>query len=166
MSPAPLVVVMGVSGSGKSTVGALVADRLGIPFADADDLHPSANVEKMRAGHPLDDEDRGPWLVLVGDALAAARDTGLVMACSSLKRAYRDLIRDRAPETVFVYLHGSRELLVERMSAREGHFMPSTLLDSQLDTLEPPGADERSITVDVSATPRELAEQIAGTLGH
>ncbi|MGX5679769.1 gluconokinase [Schumannella luteola] len=166
MSPAPLVVVMGVSGSGKSTVGGLLADRLGIPFADADDLHPPANVEKMRAGHPLDDEDRGPWLLLVGDALAAATATGLVMACSSLKRAYRDLIRDRAPETVFVYLHGSRDLLVERMSAREGHFMPATLLDSQLATLEPPAADERAITVEISAAPGELAEEIAGTLGH
>ena len=164
MPAAPLVVVMGVSGSGKSTVGALLAERLGVPFADADDLHPPANVAKMTAGRPLDDDDRAPWLALVGTHLAGARSTGLVMACSALKRHYRELIRDAAPETVFVHLHGSRELLAERMGARTGHFMPTALLDSQLATLEEPGEDE-GVTVGIEPSPQHIAEQIAAKLG-
>lgn len=166
MPSAPLVFVMGVSGSGKSTVGAMLAERLGLPFVDADELHPPANVEKMSSGHPLDDEDRAPWLILVGDALAAAESTGLVMACSALKRSYRDVIRQRAPQTVFVYLHGSRDLLLERMTARTGHFMPATLLDSQLAALEPPAAEECAVSVDVAVSPEELVQAIAGTLSH
>lgn len=155
---------MGVSGSGKSTVGEYLAAELGVPFADADDLHPAANVAKMAAGHPLTDEDREPWLGLVGAELAAARGTGLVMACSALTRRYRDLIRAEAPETVFAYLHGSRELLAERMGARQGHFMPTTLLDSQLATLEEPGDDE-GVTVDIEPAPEHIARQIAAKLG-
>lgn len=165
MSPSPLVVVMGVSGSGKSTVGELVAERLGIPFADADDLHPESNVAKMSSGLPLTDEDRWPWLAAVGDALAEASATGLVMACSALRRAYRDAILERAPGAVFVLLHGSRELLAERIGGREGHFMPTTLLDSQLATLEHFDHDEPGHVVDIAGTPDELAEQIAGTVG-
>lgn len=164
MPAAPLVVVMGVSGSGKSTVGALLAERLGVPFADADDLHPPANVAKMAAGQPLDDDDRAPWLALVGRELAGARSTGIVMACSALRRRYRDLIRDAAPETVFVHLHGSRELLAERMGARTGHFMPTALLDSQLATLEEPG-DEEGVTVGIEPSPENIARQIAAKLG-
>lgn len=164
MPAAPLVVVMGVSGSGKSTVGALVAEELDVPFADADDLHPPANVAKMAAGQPLTDEDRAPWLALVGAALADARGTGLVMACSALTRRYRDLIRAQAPETVFVHLHGSRDLLAERMGARTGHFMPTTLLDSQLATLEVPGEDE-GVVVGIEPAPEHIARQIAAKLG-
>ena len=138
----PLVVVMGVSGSGKSTIGAMLADALGVPFTVADDLHPASNVAKMAAGIPLDDADRWPWLAAVGRALAAAGSSGLVVACSALKHSYRDAIRAEAPTAVFVELDGSRALLAGRMSERVDHFMPASLLDSQLATLEPLGADE------------------------
>jgi carbohydrate kinase (thermoresistant glucokinase family) len=162
----PLIVVMGVSGSGKSTVGALLASRLGVPFADADDVHPAANVAKMAAGIPLTDEDRWPWLALVGQALHAASGSGLVMACSALRRAYRDAILAEAPAVRFVYLHGSRELLAERMGHRHGHFMPTSLLDSQLATLEPLAADEPGFTVGIEGEPGQIVDEIAGTLGH
>lgn len=142
----PLLVVMGVSGSGKSTIGSLLAERLGIPFQDADDLHPAANVAKMAAGHPLTDDDRMPWLAGVGGELAAATD-GLVIACSALKRSYRRVILAAAPATRFVFLEGSRELLESRVQHRSGHFMPASLLDSQLATLEPLDADEPGVTV-------------------
>ena len=164
MTRPPLVVIMGVSGSGKSTVGALLAERLGVPFADADELHPPENVAKMSAGQPLDDRDRWPWLAAVGDVLAVASGTGLVIACSALKRSYRDAIRDRAPETVFAYLHGDRELLGERLGMRVGHFMPGSLLDSQLATLEVPGDDE-GVTVSIDQDPGSAAGAIAGRLG-
>lgn len=139
------IVVMGVSGAGKSTVGAALADRLGAPFVDADDLHPPANIEKMRAGTPLVDADRMPWLDLVGVALAEAPAPGVVVACSALRRAYRDRLRAVAPEVVFVALEGDPELLAERMGARPGHFMPATLLASQLALYESPAADERAV---------------------
>lgn len=163
MTPPPLVVVMGVSGSGKSTVGALLAERLGVPFADADDLHPASNVAKMASGQALVDDDRSPWLEAVGETLAAASG-GLVVACSALKRGYRDVIRASAPDTVFVHLHGSRELLAERLGARTGHFMPRSLLDSQLETLEEPGIDEGFI-VGIDQKPESAVEAIAGRLG-
>ncbi|MHB1171926.1 MAG: gluconokinase [Lacisediminihabitans sp.] len=153
----PLILVMGVSGSGKSTVGQLLADRLGVPFADADELHPAANVAKMAAGHPLTDEDRWPWLAKVGAALSAAERTGLVIACSALKRSYRDAILAEEPQTRFVYLEGSRELLQSRVSNRPGHFMPASLLDSQLAALEPLTADEPGITVSVDQSPEQAA---------
>lgn len=148
---APLVVVMGVSGSGKSTIGLLVADALGVPFIDGDSLHPIANVTKMAAGNPLTDEDRWPWLALVGEALADATQTGLVVACSALKRAYRDAILAEAPAVVFLHLSGSREVLSARLEGRSGHFMPISLLDSQLATLEEPGDDEPRVVVNVGA---------------
>lgn len=147
---APIIVVMGVSGSGKSTIGALVADALGVPFIDADELHPLANVEKMAAGHPLTDEDRWPWLAKVGQTLDEADGTGAVVACSALKRVYRDAIRAEAPRAVFVHLSASTEVLASRLGGRTGHFMPSTLLDSQLATLEPLAPDEPGIVVDVT----------------
>ncbi len=143
-----LIVVMGASGVGKSTVGAAIAASLGVGFVDADDLHPAANVAKMQAGIPLTDDDRWPWLALVGAALADAPAEGLVMACSALKRAYRDAIRAAAPSTRFVHLAVPKQALTERVAARPGHFMPASLVDSQLEALEPLEADESGVTVD------------------
>ncbi len=142
------VVVMGVSGSGKSTVGTALARRLQVPFADADDLHPRANIEKMTAGHPLDDEDRRAWLDEVGEWLAGHRDGG-VMSCSALKRKYRDQLRAQCPTVGFLHLSGSPEVIRARQAARKGHFMPSALLNSQFDALEPLEPDERGMVVDV-----------------
>ncbi len=138
---------MGVSGSGKSTVGAALAQRLRVPFVDADTLHPRANIAKMAAGEPLDDDDRHPWLEKVGDWLAGHRDGGVV-SCSALKRKYRERLRARCPHAEFLHLSGSPELIGGRLAARPGHFMPPALLRSQFDALEPLGADEAGTTVD------------------
>jgi carbohydrate kinase (thermoresistant glucokinase family) len=153
MSTPILCVVMGVSGVGKTTVGIALAERLAIPFADADDLHPPANVAKMATGTPLDDADRWPWLAAVGDELAAAgaAGTGLVMACSALKRAYRDAIRAQAPGAFFLHLTASEQTLAEHLATRQGHFMPPSLLPSQLATLEPLQPDEVGAEVDTGA---------------
>lgn len=145
------VVVMGVSGCGKTTIGDLVARELGVPFLDGDSLHPVENVAKMAAGTPLTDDDRWPWLATVGAALAQAGDGGLVLACSALRRVYRDAIREQAPDTVFLHLHGTKEVLKARTEGRTGHFMPPALLDSQLATLEPLEADEAGFVVDIAA---------------
>ncbi|WP_375484627.1 gluconokinase [uncultured Mycobacterium sp.] len=139
---------MGVTGSGKSTVGAALAQRLGVPFADADAFHPRVNIAKMAAGEPLNDEDRFPWLETVGEWLAAHRDGG-VMSCSALKRTYRDQLRRHCPGIEFLHLSGSTELIGHRQAARTGHFMPAALLKSQFDTLEPLEPDERGVVVDV-----------------
>ena len=152
------IVVMGVSAAGKSTVGRLLAERLGVPFRDADDLHPAANVEKMASGTALDDTDRAPWLDAVGAELEAA-SAGIVMACSALKRSYRDRLRAAAPSTVFVHVHGSDELLAARAAARTQHFMPPSLLASQLAVLEPLAADEPGITVDIDGAPAEIVDR-------
>jgi gluconokinase len=142
------VVVMGVSGSGKSTVGAALAQRLRVPFADADDFHPAANIAKMTAGHALNDDDRRPWLETIGDWLADRPDGG-VMSCSALKRVYRDQLRDHCPAVGFLHLEGSPEVIGRRQASRPGHFMPASLLASQFETLEPLAADERGVTIDV-----------------
>ena len=166
LAHAPLVVVMGVSGAGKSTVGAALATRLGVRFVDADSLHPAANVAKMAAGTPLTDADRWPWLALVGGALAGAASEGLVVACSALRRAYRDAIRAAAPEVRFVHLTVSRAALDERVADRPGHFMPASLLDSQLEALEPLGADEAGVTVDSVGDTGGTAERALSALAE
>ena len=156
MSPSPRhIVVMGVSGSGKSTVGDLLGARIGLPYHDGDDLHPQSNIDKMAAGEPLTDDDRWPWLKLIGEWLMDHPDGGII-GCSALKRSYRDAIREVSPDAVFVHVHGSVELLQERMEERPGHFMPASLLDSQLDTLEHLEADERGRIFDISGTPDEI----------
>ena len=157
------IVVMGVSGSGKSTIGELLAERLDVPFVDADSLHPLTNVEKMEQGIPLDDDDRWPWLQAVGEHIAAASG-GIVVACSALKRSYRDRIRSAAPDVRFAYLEGDQGLLAARMAARHNHFMPPSLLDSQLATLEPLASDEAGVTVSTAATPQQITESIARRL--
>ncbi|MWB97100.1 gluconokinase [Agromyces seonyuensis] len=163
---APQIVVMGVSASGKSSMGIALAARLGVPFVDADDLHPRANVEKMAAGIPLDDEDRRPWLDLVGQRLAAGGDDGgVVIACSALKRAYRDRLRAAAPGTAFVHLTGTPDLLAERAQGRAGHFMPPSLLASQLATLEVLGDDEAGVVLDIVHPLGELVQEALERLG-
>jgi gluconokinase len=156
-----LVVVGGVSGSGKSTIGALLAQRLDVPFIDADSLHPEANVTKMAAGLPLTDIDRAPWLVRIGEVLAEHDASGLVLACSALKRSYRDTIRAVEPSTLFITLSGSRELIAARLAARSNHFMPPSLLDSQLAAFEPLGDDEAGADVDVAANVDDIVAAAA-----
>ncbi|WP_255731470.1 gluconokinase [Phaeobacter sp. B1627] len=160
------VVIMGVSGCGKSTVGAALAALSRLEYVDGDDLHPVANVDKMRAGIPLTDADRQPWLEDCGAALGRAH-TGLILGCSALKLSYREIIRRTAfpAKPVFVYLHGSREVLSARMGQREGHYMPTSLLDSQLATLEPPTGPEGAITVDIDQPADRIAELIFNGLG-
>lgn len=153
------IVVMGPSGSGKSTVGAFLAGALGARFIDGDDLHPAENVRKMASGIPLDDADRMPWLRVVGQTLQT--DERIVIACSALRRSYRDVIRSEAPETFFAELAIGRAVLEERMRGRVDHFMPAALLDSQLQTLESLEADERGIRVDESADVRTASTVIA-----
>ena len=159
------IVVMGVSGSGKTTVGRLLGVHLGLPFCDGDDLHPQANIDRMAAGVPLTDEDRIPWLRLVSAWLRDHPEGG-VIACSSLRRSYRDLIREAVPDAVFVHVHGTPEILAGRMSHRPGHFMPTSLLDSQLAVLEPLGEGERGHVFDIAHSPTELVAQVADWLTH
>jgi len=165
--PGARVVVMGVSGSGKTTVGELLATDIDGTYVDGDALHPPVNIEKMSAGIPLDDDDREPWLRQIGAELgeAAAAGRTLVIGCSALKRSYRDLIRAAAPDARFVHLHGTEELLRERMQVRPGHFMPASLLDSQLATLEDLGDDEAGRVFDIADSPEQLAADAAAWLG-
>ena len=142
------IVVMGVSGSGKSTVGAALAQRLRVPFADADDFHPEANIAKMSAGHALNDDDRRPWLNTIGEWLADHAG-GVVMSCSALKQSYRDQLSDHCPSVEFLHLAGTPEVIGRRQASRPGHFMPASLLASQFETLEPLAATERGVVIDV-----------------
>lgn len=148
--PRALVVVMGVSGSGKSTVGAALAHRLGVPFEDGDDLHPAANIAKMRAGEALDDDDRRPWLDAIGAWLAAHEATSGVVSSSALKRSYRDRLRAHVGEIRFLHLHGGADVIAARQATRPGHFMPASLLASQFSTLEPLEPDEHGLVIDVA----------------
>ena len=145
---APRVVVMGVTGCGKTTAGAALAQRLRVPFADADDFHPEANVTKMAAGIPLDDDDRSPWLFRLATWLRDHEETGAVIGCSALKVKYRDILRSGAPELTFLHLHGDREVVAARVAGRPGHFMPAALVDSQYDTLEPLREGEAGVAID------------------
>lgn len=165
MSSQRVIVVMGVAGTGKTTVGRLLAEALGLPYAEGDAFHPAANVAKMSAGTPLDDADRRPWLEAVGEWIRDRAGTGGgVVAASCLKRSYRDLLRAAAPDIVFVHLTGDRPLIERRMADRKGHFMPASLLDSQFAVLEPLRADERGIAVDVAGTPGEITERALAAL--
>lgn len=162
----PIVVVMGVSGCGKTAVGRRLAARLGLAFVDADSLHPPANVRKMSAGEPLADADRAPWLDAVVQRMADSADgAGLVVACSALKRAYRDRLRQAAPDLVLVWLTGPTALVRDRLTIRTGHFMPAALLESQLATLEPPTLDEQPVVADITPPAEDVAAWIAGRLG-
>lgn len=164
------VVVMGVSGSGKTTVARELAARLGWVVGDADDFHPESNIAKMQSGQPLDDADRWPWLETLAQWIAAheSRGEATVLACSALRHAYRDVLRRGAPEVGFIHLTGPVDVLASRMGAREGHFMPEDLLASQLDTLEDLGPGETGLVLDIRGAPEELAaagqEWIEGTL--
>lgn len=154
----PPVVVMGVSGCGKSTVGRALADAWHCRYLEGDEFHTAANIARMAAGVPLTDADRHDWLHTLAAELARARRAGdVVLSCSALKRSYRDILRSGAPDLAFVHLAGTPELLTQRMAQRTGHYMPASLLASQLDTLESPQADERAITLDVAQPPDALA---------
>ncbi|MFC9329876.1 gluconokinase [Kitasatospora sp. NPDC057015] len=156
----PTIVVMGVSGVGKTTVARLLAERLALPYAEADDFHPPANIAKMSAGTPLDDSDRAPWLRALGGWLGerAAAGTGGVVTCSALKRRYRDTLRASCPGAFFLHLSGGHELVGDRLAHRTGHFMPASLLGSQYAALEPLRSDERGAVLDVGPAPEELVE--------
>lgn len=157
-----VLVVMGVSGCGKSTVAALLASQLGWEFEEGDSLHPQASVDKMAAGEPLNDEDRAPWLEQIAEWVEERIDTGKsgLITSSALKRSYRDIINRRGHGVVFVYLAGSYDTIASRLTTRQGHFMPDSLLESQFETLEEPTADEPAITVNVGPAPALIAERI------
>jgi gluconokinase len=153
---------MGVAGSGKSVIGAAFARTLGVDFVEGDEYHSAENVERMSRGVPLTDDDRAGWLRALASRIREAKDagTGLVMTCSALKRSYRDVLRTEARELQFVFLKGPRELIAERLAGRRGHFMPSSLLDSQLATLEEPSPDEGAWVCDIHLSPPELISSL------
>ena len=166
MSTIAQIIVMGVAGSGKTTVAHRLAERLACDLADADDFHPPANVARMAAGIALQDEDRWPWLDAIAAWIRARAEAGrtAVVTCSALKRAYRDVLRAASARAVFVHLSGAPELIAARIANRHGHFMPPALLASQLATLEPLGPDEPGLVVDLARLPEELAEEIVTAL--
>jgi carbohydrate kinase (thermoresistant glucokinase family) len=159
MRPAAII-IMGVSGSGKSTIGALLAERLGWPFADADGFHPPPNVAKMASGQPLTDEDRWPWLDAIAAHIGAARKAGqpVVVACSALRRAYRDRLRAGHGDLIFLHLSGASEVIAARQAARQGHFMPPSLMASQFATLEDTGDEPDAVAVSVADTPQSVVD--------
>lgn len=161
----PVLVIMGVSGSGKSTVAGILAGQLGWDLEEGDDLHPDENVTKMAEGIPLNDEDRQPWLETISSWIVehTMADVPGIITCSALKRRYRNTLREQ--NVVFVFLSGSKELIGRRLTQRLDHFMPASLLDSQLDALEPPEEDERAITIAAGRTPAEQASEIVSRLG-
>lgn len=162
----PSIVVMGVQGSGKSTIGRALGERLGVMFVDGDDLHPAANKAKMASGIPLDDEDRVPWLKTIGALVAERRADGeaTIVACSALRRWYRELLRASDPELVFVCLEGDPALVADRLSRRDHEFMPPTLLASQYETFEPLAAWEGGVTVPVTLSPDEIVARVVEEL--
>ncbi|GAA2151525.1 gluconokinase [Kitasatospora kazusensis] len=162
----PTIVVMGVSGVGKTTVARLLAERLALPYAEADDFHPPANIAKMAAGTPLDDADRAPWLAALAGWLGdrAQAGAGGVVTCSALKRRYRDTLRTHCPDAFFLHLSGGHGLVEDRLAHRAGHFMPASLLDSQYAALEPLQPDEHGAVLDVAHTPAQLVEMAEALL--
>ncbi|MGW9399603.1 gluconokinase [Streptomyces sp. NPDC055642] len=164
MNTPPVVVIMGVAGTGKTTIGPLLAARLDVPYAEGDDFHPQANIDKMSAGTPLGDDDRWPWLDAIGAWAHERAGHGGVVSCSALKRSYRDRLRAAAPGVVFVHLNGDRALVEDRMAHRQGHFMPTALLDSQFATLQPLEPDEAGVSVDVAGSPEEITGRAAAAL--
>ncbi len=160
------IIVMGVAGCGKSTVAEGLSAKLGWPYRDGDDFHPPANVAKMASGHPLNDNDRAPWLAAIAEWIDQRRQIGqsAIVTCSALKKSYRAALLNGYADVTFVYLKGTQELLTSRISARKGHFMPPALLLSQLATLEEPGHDEPAITVSIDAPPEVIETQILNLL--
>ncbi len=163
----PLIVVMGVAGSGKTTFGEALGARLGVRYSDADGFHPQANVDKMAAGHPLTDDDRWPWLDRIGEWLASYSGGGAIVSCSALRRVYRDRIRQQVPEAVFAHLAGPQQVVQQRMERRCDHFMPASLVQSQYDTLEPLEPDERGVALDLDQPlPAIVDDYVAWTEQH
>src|SRR5258708_14818047 len=161
-----ILVIMGVSGSGKTTIATGLSRKLGWQYQEGDALHPPANIEKMKSGQSLSDADRLPWLHRIAAKIDEWRAGGVsgVVTCSALKRSYRDIIIGNRPEVALVYPKGSKELIAKRMAARHGHFMPTSLLDSQFAILEEPSPDENAIVVDIARTPDEIVEELARRL--
>ncbi|WP_328316641.1 gluconokinase [Streptomyces sp. NBC_00388] len=164
MSTPRVVVLMGVAGTSKTTIGPLLSAALGVPYAEGDDFHPAANIAKMSAGTPLEDADRLPWLDAIGRWAHDRAGHGGVVSCSALKRSYRDRLRAEAPGVVFLHLTGDRELIEKRMAERKGHFMPTALLDSQFAALQPLAEDEAGTAVDISGTPEEITGRAVAAL--
>ena len=167
----PPMIIMGMQGSGKTTIGLLLAERLGVPFIDGDTLHSRSNKEWMASGRALSDAQRLPWLHAVGEQLALAGDSGVVVACSALKRSYRNLLREHEPTMLTIFANGDIDLIHSRITARRHEYMPTSLLPSQLEVLEERAPDEPGLTVDIAATPEEIVERIVteiseGTAAH
>lgn len=160
----PPIIVMGVQGSGKSTIGDLLAQRLNVPFIDGDNLHSAKNKEWMSSGYALSDEQRVPWLHEVGERLASGAESGVVLACSALKRSYRDLLREHAPRMLTVFARGDIDLIHARITARRHEYMPPSLLQTQFDDLEQLQDDEPGLTVEITKTPEQIVEQIVALI--